>query len=243
MDIRSARELNEINRRFYAQNAVSFSATRTVPWPGWEHLVAISETPGSVLDVACGNLRFERFLADSNPDSVPLCYCVDSCPELWDDSLGANLIEADIIEALMRDRNVFAENSVPECDLVIAFGFMHHVPSYELRAELLRQMCAQVKPAGYLCLSFWQFMNDRKLASKAKKTTERARVKIDAVLDEGDYLLGWQDDPDALRYCHHFTVQEVDALIAEVANDFELVERYEADGRDGALNAYVILRR
>ena len=54
----------------YRANAESFSQTRQSPWQGWVRLLevmglAAEQKPLRVLDLACGNLRFERYMADA----------------------------------------------------------------------------------------------------------------------------------------------------------------------------------
>ena len=61
-------------------------------------------------------------------------------------------------------------------------------------------------------------------------------------LDAGDRLLGWRDEPGAYRYCHSFTDGEIDALAASVGHAVTEVARFRADGRDGALNSYLVLQ-
>ena len=64
-----------------------------------------------------------------------------------------------------------------------------------------------------------------------------------ADLEAGDHLLGWQRVPGVYRYCHSFSEAELDSLPVELSDLAELEERFEADGRTGNLNTYVILRR
>ncbi|WP_281624914.1 hypothetical protein [Senegalimassilia anaerobia] len=44
------------------------------------------------------------------------------------------------------------------------------------------------------------------------------------------------------RYCHHFDEPEIERLLAMVADSADLVSRFEADGKTGNLNEYVVLR-
>ena len=133
---------------------------------------------------------------------------------------------------------------IPACDLSCCFGFMHHVPSKDLRLAVIRTLIASTAPGGTVVLSFWRFMDDERLAAKARAATERARATGTApVLDGNDYLLGWQDDASALRYCHHFTEDEISELAAGVAGCAQETERFSADGKSGALNRYLVLTR
>ena len=129
-------------------------------------------------------------------------------------------------------------------DLAVCFGFFHHVPTTAARETLLRALVRGVRPGGIVVVSLWQFANSPELARRARETDARARAELGLPpLDEGDYLLGWQNKPGAYRYCHSFTRREADGLASSVAGEAELVARFEADGRTGNLNAYLVLRR
>ena len=109
--------------------------------------------------------------------------------------------------------------------------------------ELLRTLIAKVRPGGFVAVSFWRFLNSDKLARKAQETTIRARAELGIPeLSPNDYLLGWQDTQGLYRYCHHFDELEIERLLAAVADSAELVSRFEADGKTGNLNEYVVLR-
>ncbi|MGN0302458.1 MAG: hypothetical protein ACI4BI_06260, partial [Anaerotardibacter sp.] len=59
--------LAQMNSDFYRAVSDSFSATRQSPWNGWKVLGELfeehcDEQALAILDIACGNLRFEEFL-------------------------------------------------------------------------------------------------------------------------------------------------------------------------------------
>lgn len=104
-------------------------------------------------------------------------------------------------------------------------------------------MAAKVRPGGFVIVSLWRFLENPLLARKAEATHERALAELGLPpLDAGDRLLGWRDEPGAYRYCHSFTDGEVDALAASVGRAATEVARFRADGRDGALNSYLVLQ-
>ena len=132
----------------------------------------------------------------------------------------------------------------PLADVAVCFGFFHHVPTARAREALMRALVRSVRPGGAVVVSLWQFANSPELARRARETDARARAELGLPqLDPGDYLLGWQNKPGAYRYCHSFTRQEADDLAACVAGEACEVARFEADGRTGNLNAYLVLRR
>ena len=252
-----ALRLCALTGEFYRANAESFSQTRQSPWQGWVRLLEVMDSvakqkPLRVLDLACGNLRFERYLAGALPNRMLSGYAVDNCDPLVEagernesDALSRMSFQnLDAIERLsagcLREA---LEAPDASCDLAVSFGFMHHVPLERWRVELLRALIAKVRPGGFVAVSFWRFLNSDKLARKAKETTSRARAELGIPeLPPNDYLLGWQDTQGLYRYCHHFDEPEIERLLAMVADSADLVSRFEADGKTGNLNEYVVLR-
>lgn len=253
-----ALRLCALTGEFYRANAESFSQTRQSPWQGWVRLLEVMDARAAerellcVLDLACGNLRFERYLADALPGRVLSGYAVDNCDPLVEagernesDALSRMSFQnLDAIERLsagcLREA---LEAPDASCDLAVSFGFMHHVPLERWRVELLRALVAKVRSGGFVAVSFWRFLNSDKLARKAQETTIRARAElVIPELPPNDYLLGWQDTQGLYRYCHHFDELEIERLLAAVADSAELVSRFEADGKTGNLNEYVVLR-
>ena len=257
MDKGLALRLCALTGEFYRANAESFSQTRQSPWQGWVRLLEVmglanGQEPLRVLDVACGNLRFERYLTDALPGRMLSGYAVDNCDPLVEAGerngfgpLSRMVFQnLDAIERLstgcLRESLEATDTS---CDLAVSFGFMHHVPLERWRMGLLRALVAKVRQGGFVAVSFWRFLNSDKLARKAQETTNCARAELGLPdLPPNDYLLGWQDTQGLYRYCHHFDEPEIERLLAAVADSAELVSRFEADGKTGNLNEYVVLR-
>lgn len=262
-----AQRLIELNNRFYRLNAPSFSRTRQAPWPGWERALEVAgehlghgqgdpDRPLRVFDLACGNLRFEAFLAEETDRPLEL-YGVDSCDELaFDESGHADSVtgfmyrKLDVLEALMDKSHSGAAllADVPAADLSVCFGFMHHVPDVELRENVLRMLLARTRAGGIAAVSFWAFAEDPRLARKAVGATARAAKEppfegfSTRSFEPGDYLLDWQGAAP-YRYCHSFGEDEISRLAEAVSGDADEVSRFSADGRAGNLNRYLILRR
>ena len=268
MDDKTALELARLTREFYALVAPSFSETRSSPWSGWQGVLsATGIAPGGqsdlrVLDLACGNLRFERFLADELAcDSAPCCIEVlafDNCDELVDDDvlsssdgqprgLNVRYVHLDIAEALFSPGSLSDTLGMCDCDLAVCFGFMHHVALQSHRRSVLEALLDSVRPGGFVAVSFWQLSHSEKLLAKARATTEAALpglATVDAdLLGPGDYLLGWQGRTDVLRFCHDFSEAEISELAASVTHKAIEVTRFSADGATGNLNRYLILQR
>lgn len=238
-----ALKVNRLTRAFYERNASSFSETRARAWPGWERVREVVDLPerAYVLDIGCGNLRFERFVQQTHPQARFVC--VDNCAALAADAQMANItfMQTDLVAALADDALMRAIGD-GSFDLCAAFGFMHHIPLHAWRQRLLSDMVALARPGGFIAVAFWQFLDSPRLAEKARAATEAGCARHDIAFDDPhDRLLGWQDESDAFRYCHHFTEDEIDALAAAAPGAREIA-RFSADGAE-QLNRYLILQR
>lgn len=208
----------------------------------------IPRDPLRVLDMACGNGRFLRFLQEALPGAAIAYFAVDDCEQLARDGLAGDadnvaFQKLDIANSLI-DGSIERAIEAPPVDMAVCFGFFHHIPGADSRAALLRALVKSVRPGGHVAVSLWQFAKSPELAAKAEETTAKARVEYGLpALDEGDYLFGWQNRQHAYRYCHTFSDGEVADLSRAVDGWASLVVRFEADGRTGALNSYLVFRR
>lgn len=242
MDKKTQAKLISLTSEFYSKVADSFSETRQNAWDGWERVMSSVELPPNfeLLDVACGNLRFEKFLDQREtvlgPGGTVLepggtflksAICVDNCELLLPEGI------PDFVR--FENKDLFSETLDYSVDLVVCFGFIHHIPSFERRKAFLEMLMNNVKSGGYVALSFWQFMKDERIAKKAEELTK----KCDLQLEEGDYLLGWKDRDDVFRYCHNFIDEEVTSL----TDGFQVVAEFSEDGKAHNLNKYVILKK
>lgn len=242
MDKKTARALSDLTTNFYEQVHDSFDATRQAPWQGWDEVVRVARGCGlpaegrlRVLDLACGNLRFERYLRDLGYKVEARAY--DNCDELVGagEGVGSDVAfhHVDLAGALF-EGGLGEVLDAPACDMAVCFGFMHHVPLESQRCQLLSALADAVRPGGVVAVSFWQFARSARLMAKA--------VSVESG-DTGDYLLGWQGRSDVRRYCHSFEEAEIDELVGACGSQVMELARFSADGKTGDMNRYLILRR
>lgn len=249
------------------------------------NLFSACEKPSlHMLDLACGNLRFESFLqqhlisfnhnSEDNKQSLKKwlpktkVWAVDNCKDLlsWSKTADAPKIPTfsgdladdalpevlevqfcnfDIVNSLLTEKSMSLSRrfSLPLCDLSVCFGFMHHIPTASLRKKLLSELVSYTNSGGFICVSFWCFMDNDRLARKARATHKQAMDDLNLPpLDDGDWLLGWKDVEGAYRYCHHFTQDEIDALVTSLDNHVRVVDKFVADGRTKDVNTYLVLQ-
>ncbi len=227
--------LNQINRDFYRATASEFDATRQAAWRGWERLLAEIDLPvESALDLGCGNGRFALFLAARQ--AQPLRYIgVDFNADLLAHAR-RQLSELANVDTMMIERDIVL-TGLPDhsAQLVTLFGLIHHVPGFARRRELIASAADCVAPGGYLALAAWRFYEQ-----------ERFRRRIvpwggDIAVEKHDYLLDWRRGQRALRYCHYVDDDEHAELIA--ASGLSVIADFRADGAEGDLNRYTVLRK
>jgi tRNA (uracil-5-)-methyltransferase TRM9 len=240
----TARALNELNRRFYAESAQEFADTRAAPWPGWRDLLPLlrGRSHATILDVGCGNARFARFL--SAELGAPFLYCgIDASAPLLVlaepalvDLPSARLVHADLVLEPLATLLEADERF----DCVAAFGLLHHVPGETRRGALIRALAERVAPAGFLALTFWDFACEPRFEGKVVADPPGA---LAADLEPGDVLLRWGEAKSTpqLRYCHHTDPAEEARLLTGLPLVPALA--YASDGRSGRLNRYRILER
>lgn len=265
MTYETARILSQITCDFYARVSSSFSDTRQAPWGGWGHVLDAARdvcAPGMrVLDLGCGNLRFERFLASriscENAPATLHAWACDNCPSLVEAGgamppgacvrfraldIAGTLFDAGEGRAAGAQALCRAIDA-PPCDLSVAFGLMHHLALPEHRLAMLEALAAHTCPDGYVVASFWQFANSEKLLAKARAATEEGCAALGLPpLGPNDYLLGWQHEQGVYRFCHHFPESEIDELAHALEPRAREIARFSADGKTHNLNRYVVLQ-
>jgi tRNA (uracil-5-)-methyltransferase TRM9 len=248
MNPETQQQLLSLNRRFYATVAEPFDTTRLAPQPGKVELVRrlplepSSKVP-SLADIGCGNGRLAWLLDERG---IRLDYVgVDANAQLLAlaESHTADLryvrtrfVQADIAQPSWADA---ISQPSPGFDIVTCLATLHHLPGYNLRRTAMQALAALVAPRGLVAISTWQFLTSPRFRAKLIDWSE---VDVDPMqVEPGDALLPWQQGVSAVRYVHQLDLDEV-ATLATLAG-LHVEESYFADGKEGNLNLYALLRR
>ncbi len=235
MNFATAQRLLTINREFYSRFGDSFSATRQRLQPGVNKILETIQEDDSVLDLGCGNGHFLHELLQRGHKaallgvdfSLPLLRNAESTP-------GVEFREVDLTKLSAFSDQLLAVGG--RWSVVTMFATMHHIPSTEIRLDILLTVKKVLKPGGRFILSNWQFLNSEKLKARIQPWS---RVGLtDGDVDEGDYLLDWRSGGEGLRYAHQFSAEELLGL-AEQA-EMSLNESFLSDGENGRLGLYQI---
>lgn len=230
-----AERLLTINREFYNRFGDSFSATRQRLQPGVNKILETIQVDDSVLDLGCGNGHFLHELIRRG-HKAPLLGVDFSLPLLRnaESKLGVEFREVDLTKLSAVSDQLLAFSG--SWSIITMFATMHHIPSNEIRLDILQTVKKLLKPGGKFILSNWQFLNSEKLKARIQPWTRVGLVDDD--VDDGDYLLDWRSGGEGLRYAHQFSVEELLGL-AEQAQ-MSLSESFLSDGENGKLGLYQV---
>jgi tRNA (uracil-5-)-methyltransferase TRM9 len=239
MDSATAARLIELNRDFYTRFGDSFSATRHRIQPGVRRVLETLHGDENILDLGCGNGELARELAKHGhcgfylgmDFSLPLLLEAESMPEHF----SAKFMEADLTQLSAISNQHLAAGS---WSLIMAFAVLHHIPSRDLRINILKAIHKLLKPDGLFIHSNWQFLNSEKL--KARIQPWEAAVISNLDVEAGDYLLDWRSGGQGLRYVHHFNESELKELAS--ATEFNILDSFYSDGETRNLGLYQVWR-
>jgi tRNA (uracil-5-)-methyltransferase TRM9 len=253
----TAAKLIGLNRQFYQTFRRDFSATRQRLQPGVERILRGLKGDERILDLGCGNGELARRLARGRHRGTYLGLDF-SLPLLKEAgvSLGsfpANFMEVDITssswpyviarsiamnQSPTRQNIVMppttARDDILEFEIVFALAVLHHIPSQDLRLNILRKAHALLAEGGQFVHSEWQFLNSRRWHNRIQPWSEVGLAEQD--VDENDYLLDWRRGGRGLRYVHHFSQAELKDLAN--ASGFKIVQTFHSDGETGNLGLY-----
>ena len=227
-----AKQLIELNHKFYNKFGDEFSATRWRLQNGVKKILETIKEDDTVLDLGCGNGLFLQTLSKRGHNasllgvdfSLPLLRDADS-------SGGVEFQEIDLTK-LSAFGNQLTVNG--QWAIVTMFATLHHIPSNEIRIDILRTVKKLLKPDGKFILSNWQFLNSEKLKSRIQ-SWEKVNLSKDDV-DKDDYLLDWRSGGEGLRYAHHFSREELYTLANQV--EMRVEAEFLSDGENGRLGLY-----
>lgn len=247
--------LNQLNQEFYHQVAESFNQSRASAWAGWEQLLSLDLLQTAVanhnnlfiLDLGCGNGRFAHFL---HQNEISIKYLgIDSNQKLINLGLQQADFQAepadwrlekfDVIQDLLEAGENGGGMDFGEFDVVVAFGFLHHLPSFWLRQKFLKLMAKQIDQGGLVIVTAWRFDRDENLMNRQRDFAEIGIEKRE--FEAEDYLLDWRRGTNAVRYCHLIMPEEMEQLA--MGSGLTLIKSFSADGKSGDLNDYYIFKR
>ena len=238
MDTQIVQQLLAINQKFYSDFARPFSETRSSAQTRLDRIVAYIGDGVKLMDVGCGNGRLAERLekegkhveyhgVDASPELIAIATAHKS---IW------RRVAAEFSVADITSPDWSARLPAGSFDVAVALAVLHHVPSFELRCQVLRDIRARIKPGGMFVMTNWHFERNERLRRKIVPWQQVGLDEND--LEAGDALMTWERGGVGYRYCHLLTISEV--LRSAEQSGFQVVKQFYADAD---LNLYSVLKR
>ena len=264
------KKLGQINDDFYQKIAKSFSETRQEAWEGWRELLPIirqwlkeqggEDKKWTAIDIGCGNGRLLRFLSQELGDNFDYSgfdgnqNLLELAKEENQNFKNADWQKWDLLslDAPKSFREIVGQKQQPVAIFMMAV--MHHLPTQGLRKEILEKIAEQIPTGGLLIVSLWQFMKSTRLQNRVLTTEGREfRAELTNLLnieelkqlEKNDYFLDWLRGEAAIRYCHHFSDEEVKEVESSLKK-MTLKAKFTADPEKKTrikLNTYLVLQK
>ncbi len=239
----TAERLLDLNRRFYSERAVDFSATRLRLQPGVNRLLDRLRGEETVLDLGCGNGELARSLSRRGHRGSYLG--LDSSQSLLAQAgassfsfpvrfASADLSGSDWDHAVRQEAPEGSSSSGPPFDVILCFAVLHHLPGASLRSSVLHKVHDLLASDGICMLSNWRFTGNPRMSLRIQPWS--AVGLRDDDVDIHDHLLDWRRGGHALRYVHEFDETALTALAR--ATGFEVTETFCSDGADRKSSIY-----
>lgn len=145
------------NILFYKSVQKEFDQSRKYPWTGFLQVLNIVKKNFSkkiyILDIACGNGRFLKYICQGMK-RLPFSYLGIDTNDYFlakasqTNAKNATLKNIDAVSNLTKIKRKF--------NVVVAFGFTHHIPKEFFFNKWLYDVSGLVKNNGLLVLSFWR---------------------------------------------------------------------------------------
>ncbi len=200
------KQLLDLNRRFYTEYGRDFSATRGRLQTGVLRVIESLRGEETILDLGCGNGELARTLSrrGHHGSYLGLDFSLPLLDEAEREAFAfpvhfkqADLVSDDwhhIIATSGLDTpsndgySTVARNDM--FDIVFSFAVLHHIPSLELRLQIIQQIREILKPEGMFIHSNWQFLNSEKQKARIQLWESIGLKETD--VDANDYLLDWR---------------------------------------------------
>jgi len=219
MDNKTKQEILNIVKKNYQEIAKDFNETRKkYLWPELIKLTTKINDNNKILDAGCGNGRLLRALwhkkisylgIDSSQDLINLAkknntkVCLDKQSEKNNNNLNFEFKQGDLLNL----------GQIPEInfDYIFCVAALHHIPSKELRIQVLKNLKNKLKPNGEIIITVWNLWTQAKFRKLFLKFALLKIIKKKKY-DFGDIFFDWKNPKGQLisqRYYHAFTKREL----------------------------------
>ncbi len=210
MKFELVQELLNLSAESYEKIAADFDASRKKEiWPEMRKYAEEVKSGDLVWDAGCGNGRLLEALENkkinyfgTDKSQALIVYAKQNYPDY----------NFSVLDLLDKTKVNFFLNG-RQFKHIFCLAVLQHIPSRELRKEVLINLASGLAPDGRLVISSWNL-----LASKKRKLVVSAALKKIfglSKLDFGDIIFPWKDSKGQTRsnrYYHAFTKKGLEKL-------------------------------
>lgn len=191
-------KIQSLNRQSYEVAAPIFDKTRNHLWPEVAALLATVKAGERIVDLGCGNGRLLNGLP-----SVNVVYTGIDANEHLLQQARERYPQHTFVRQELPDKTT----AIPQCNLITAIAFLHHVPRASDRLRLLQQAYEALSPEGRLIITVWNLWQKRYMTSFFQHWWLKSAWN--------DCFLRWNHglSQPVWRYYHAFRPRELERLV------------------------------
>lgn len=216
MKIEEAQKILTLVKDNYQDIATEFSLSRQKElWPEIKELANKVKDGDRVLDLACGNGRLIKALADKKITYLG----IDNSPALIAAAQASYPDYQFMVEDMLDLSNLPKESF----EYLFCLAALQHIPSQALRIQALKEMKHLISASGQIIISNWNLWSQKKYKRQLFKNyflKLLGRYQLDA----HDLVFPWKNTKGEIksdRYYHAFTKKELIKLARQA--DLEVV--------------------
>ncbi len=235
MNEKCALKILEINRESYEKIGTRFSDTRNYVWKDFDVFKKYIRSGIDVIDIGCGNGRASSFFEGNECSYTGIDGSVALLSEAKKKFPNHIFFASDLLML-----NTQKELFLKQYDVACCFAVLNHFPHENHWKTILQNVCALVKPQGYLFMTnwnlwnitskkgFWQLSKERVFFSNAMWKKKYGMPKSAFGLQDIPTL--WQSgNISAMLYYYSFRMKQLASLVRHAG--FEIIEsRYIKNG-------------
>jgi len=201
-------KLRNLVRRNYEEISENFNLTRKKEiWPEIRQVADKIKDGDKILDLGCGNGRLLEAVKDKKIKYLGLDASESLIKKARLNYPGYEFLVQDILDLKLE--------KLEKYNYIFCLAVLQHIPSRELRVEVLKKMKEILVPGGEIIISNWNLWQSKKHLPLIIKNYF---IKIfgQSKLDFGDLIFSWknsQGEEISQRYYHAFTKNELRRLI------------------------------
>ena len=201
-------KLRNLVRRNYEEISENFNLTRKKEiWPEIRQVADKIKDGDRVLDLGCGNGRLLEALKDKKIKYLGMDASESLIKKARLNYPGYEFTVQDILDLKLE--------KIEKYNYIFCLAVLQHIPSQELRVEVLKEIKKLLIPGGEIVISNWNLWQSKKHFPLIVKNYF---IKIfgQSKLDFGDLIFSWKNsrgEEISQRYYHAFTKNELRLLI------------------------------